>query len=729
MSNMQTCVFWISAVIGAAGTAHAQTATNSSGQSASPTSASSGGLDEIVVSATRRKENQQDVPIAVTAFTAESLQVKGITTTEDLQIATPGLSMTQETGASSPYIRGVGTANASTPGLEAPVATYVDGVYYPQNTGNVFAFNNVANVEVDRGPQGTLFGRNSTGGAIVVTTLDPQSTPAARGSIDYQNYKTVEGSFYVTGGLTSNVASDLAVYGIHQDEGFGRNLTTGASVDYQRLISARSKTIWTLTDDDRITFAFDGMENTSDIGVVVAAVPGSILLNGLSHIGGPNDTTQNTGPSSNTQTWTASVKYAHDYTWGSFSSLTAFHSEATHYLWNVNATNANILPADISDFSRSFQQEILFSGRGLGNKLLWTSGVFIYYADQGLNQFDSGSFIPPVNINSKGTETTDSYSAFGEATYSLTDKTSVTMGLRYTADERRYSAATTQLAGNVAPGSVVYDLGDKSFGDPSWRFAIDHKFTDDVMTYFRYDRGYKSGLFNLSDPGQPPVQPEKLDAYEVGVKSELLDRTVRANLAVFYYNYSNIQLGSAAGDGLNELLNAASAHIKGGELEIVYAPQISLGRLHFDAGVSYLDAKYENFPGGPIITPTGVGGNIETYGNLAGFTMIHAPKDTVSLGASYSIPIANNELGINANYYHNSGFFWQPDDSLRQPAYGVLNGQLSFGFGTDQKYRVRVFGKNLTNTHYAVWEIATTLGDIENEANPRTYGIGFDFKL
>jgi iron complex outermembrane recepter protein len=303
------------------------------------------------------------------------------------------------------------------------------------------------------------------------------------------------------------------------------------------------------------------------------------------------------------------------------------------------------------------------------------------------------------------------------------------LGTRYTVDERSYYTVTTQLPGNTDPGSAFDDTGSKTFSNPSWRAVVDHKFTDTIMTYVRFDRGYKSGLFNLSSPGQPPVEPEKLNAYEVGLKSEFLDRQIRVNLAAYYYDYTNIQLGSANELGQNELLNAASAHIKGGELETVFAPPLPFGHLEFTISPAYLNAKYENFPGGPVLTPTGVGGNIETYGNLAGDTMIHAPKYTLSASASYSIPVGNDELAASANYYHNSGFYWQPDDSLEQPAYHLINGEMSYAFGTDQRYRVRVFGKNLTNTHYALWAIATTLGDIEGEANPRTYGVGFDFKL
>jgi len=683
-------------------------------------------LQEVTVTATRRAENLENVPIAVTALTANSLQEMGISNTEGLQFVAPGLSMSRQLASASPFIRGVGSANASTPGLEDPVAVYVDGVYYPINDGNVFNFNNIENVQVLKGPQGTLFGRNATGGAIVVTTRDPQVEPEFDGSVSYGNYGTVETSEYATGGK-GDVAANIAVYAIHQADGFGKNLVTGDDVGFNRSGSVRTKVEWTPTSADVLLLAFDFGEDHSDIGNVTQIAPGNLGLDLQPPPANPQDTRTDENPFSHGRNWTASVKYSHAFDWGKVSSLSAFRDVTNAYGVSIDATPLNLLFTKTSDFSRSAQEEVLITGTA--GRLKWTTGTFIYGADQGLHLNIGDSPIPAINYFQTSIQDTRSYAAYAQGTYAITNDTNITAGARYTSDHRFANGDSVAGVGNsVPPGTVTLLVGNesKTWNSPTWRLAIDHQLSQDIMAYVSYDRGFKSGTYNTSSPQQPAVNPEKLDAYQAGLKSEILNHTLRVNLAGFYYKYRNIQLGSAASNGQNELLNAAAARIDGAELEVQAVPPTAFGHLGITSNVAYLDAVYTSFPNGPIYEPSMAGGNTSTYGNLSGKTAIHSPKWTAATAVSYSLPVGPGDYGVSANYYYSDSFFWDPDDILRQPAYRILNAETYYRFGPEERYRIRIFGNNLTRTAYETFGDGTAFSNLVSYAPPRTYGVGFD---
>ncbi|SCW80281.1 iron complex outermembrane recepter protein [Sphingobium faniae] len=705
-------------------------AVDSVANDAVPETQRASGLEDIIVTAQRSEARLQDVPIAVTAITATALANKGITSTLALEVSTPGLQVSRQSQALSPYIRGIGTQYASIPGLEAPVALYVDGVYYPNNAGNVLSFNSIQRVEVLKGPQGTLFGRNSTGGLISVTTRDPSVDTMVEGKLSYGNYDTVEGSLYATTGV-GNVAMDIAVDGVHQGNGFGRNVTTGKDIERQRSISVRSKLRWEASDSDVLTAAFDWTKDRSDMGLAMTGAPGSILLDGLPGERPNYSRGERYDPALDLTAWTASLRYEHSFDWGTLTSTTAYRDEKDVYDWDVDGTPFPILPVISGNYSRSFQQEFLFTGKA--DRFNWTAGVFIFDAQQGNNVFIYSDVIPEANRNLQGEQNTRSYSAFAQATYELTSRTNITGGFRYTIDRRNLNGTVTALAGNpVSAGTVLEtELTDnkKTFKNPSWRLTIDHKLTEDVMVYGRYDRGFKSGVYNVSVIGAPAINPEKLDAFEIGLKSELFDHLLRFNAAAFHYKYSGIQLGTVDGSGTSQVINAAAAKLKGFEVEAVLAPRVDFGHLEFNAGVSVLDAHYKSFPDGPFNTPNPAGGNTQSSADLSGNRLPHAPKFTLTLGADFSVPIGAGTFGASANYYYNDGFYWEPDQSFVEPSYDVINAQIYYAFGAEEQFRIRAFGRNLGNTHYGIAGFASAVGNMYSYAAPRTYGVGFNFKF
>jgi iron complex outermembrane receptor protein len=249
------------------------------GQTApSQTAVGSSALEEITVTAQRKSQNLQDVPIAITALTAEALAQSGIRGTTDLVAATPGLSISGFQHGAKIFLRGVGTPSII-PGDEASIASYVDGIYIGTSYSAAMQFNNIARVEVLKGPQGTLFGRNASGGLINVITQDPTAGLSGHASVDYANYQTPSARLYVSGG-TDTVAGDVAGYVIHQGTGWGHNLISGQEVNFQREAGVRSKWVWHATEEDKLTLIADWQQSHSDQGFSRTDLPGSIYSSG-----------------------------------------------------------------------------------------------------------------------------------------------------------------------------------------------------------------------------------------------------------------------------------------------------------------------------------------------------------------------------------------------------------------------------------------------------------------
>ncbi len=243
--------------------------------------------------------------------------------------------------------------------------------------------------------------------------------------------------------------------------------------------------------------------------------------------------------------------------------------------------------------------------------------------------------------------------------------------------------------------------------------------------YASYSRGFKSGVYNLTNPLDPVVEPEKLDAYEVGFKSELFDRTLRINAAAFYYKYSNIQLTIIKG-GAQTLINAAKAEVKGAEAEMEWAP---VSGLLFHGGMQYIDGEYTDFPLTPVTTlnPTFPFGVTTTPTATKGLPLIRSPKFSANASVDYSVPVGSSELGFNVSYQYSGSFAFEPDGRLKQPSYSLVNG--SVRLKVDDAFTVRLWGRNLFDKRYYIQKTSTFLGDLQNPGLGRQYGVsvGYEF--
>lgn len=702
-------------------------------QAAQPQEADESGIGDIIVTATRREERLQNVPIAISAFGAAELEAAGAENVQDLAAVTPGLTISNQSAGITPFIRGVGAVD-NTVGQEGAVAVYVDGVYYPSVYASLFSFNNIQRIEVLKGPQGTLFGRNATGGLIHVFTLDPKQQRTMSGSVSFGNYETVRAQAYVSGGITSDVAIDLAVLKSYQGEGFGRNVTRGNDVGFAGDDTAiRSKLVWTPSSGTEIKLAGDySLTEHSDLGSAKTFLPGSVsTLDGIGRIGDFHDVRGGAYEFIETEQWGASLNITQDLGGPSLVSLSAIRDTKVTQNFDNDATPIVFLDAYIdAQFTRTYMQELQLQSDP-SSPVRWILGGF--FLD------DSSEFGDPLGLGLIGGAVgtgvliknkikTRSYSVFGETTVPLGASTSITAGLRWTFDKRSISGRTDVLDSSSPDGNIILSIPSvsQSFNEnkPTWRLVLDHKFTDDIFVYASYNRGFKSGNFNTVSAADAPFRSETVDAYEVGLKSQILDNRLRFNAAAFYYSYSNLQLSVLSGSFLSTT-NAANSTIMGIDLdgEAAITDQF---RVRF--GAAFLDTKFDEFPNAQCSRREPSGMTVQFACDAGGNDLTRSPRTTFNISPSYELETDAGRFNATMNYSYNSGFFWEPDNRLKEPSYSLLSAQIGWTDPTDT-YGLKLYGKNLTNTEYTLWTVAFALGDEYAAAPPRTYGVELSFKF
>lgn len=698
-----------------------------------------GGLAEIIVTAQKRSENLQEVPIAITAVTADSLATAGVSNIESLSASVPGMTITRQSAATMIYLRGIGTTGGQS-GQEGAVATFVDGVYQPSMSGSTFSFNNIERIEVLKGPQGTLYGRNATGGAVNVITRDPSYDATAKFDIGYGNRNTVEASAYVSGGLSDTVAIDIAGLYNNVIDGFGRNTITGGKVNTRRDWGVRSKLLFEPSEQTKIILAGDYSQNSGSYGVSFNPVVGTMqtLLGPVTaDYGNRYNVRSDVDPSLNTENWGFSGRIQQAIGGLTLTSITSYRKLDQFQNLDLDAGPLPLAEANLQETNSVFTQELQLAN-GKSSSLQWIVGLFYLNGKAGYDPFDlrgqAFGFDPTLAalgadgqyINDE--QKTKSYAIFGQATYALSDRVNITAGARYTIDERKldYDFFFTAPA---APGGLIpvaSGIKKETFKEPTWRLALDYKVTDDVLLYGSYSRGFKSGVYNLTSPLDAVVKPEKLDAFEIGLKNELFDRTLRLNLAGFYYKYSNIQLTIIRG-GAQTLINAAKAEVKGAEAEIQWAPTEGLV---LNGGLQYIDGEYTDFPLTPVTTlnPVFPFGVITTPTATKGLPLIRTPKFSANLTADYTLDVGGgDELGFNVAYQYSGSYAFEPDGRLRQKAYSLVNGSVRYKL--DDAVTLRLWGRNIFDKKYYSQVTSTFLGDLQNVAFGRQYGfsIGYEF--
>ncbi|MDB5579225.1 MAG: hypothetical protein JWR80_4401 [Bradyrhizobium sp.] len=717
------------------------------------------GIGEIIVTANRRAENQQSVPITISAFKGETLTALGVRSTVDLPQLTPGLNLTRTLAGSNTFLRGVGTTNSGYT-TESPVATYIDGLYLPNAAASAFNFNNIERIEVLKGPQGTLYGRNTTGGLVQVITKDPGDVASLDVSAGYGNYDTTQLNFYGSTPIATNLAGNIAVNFTDQADGWYRNIFLNTDAFKYKDVGVQGKLKWTPGPDTKVTLRGFYDRVRSDQGNFAGVFPGSLGIDGTPYLGKGNFASRIT-PFVRQRQANVSLKVEQGLGFATLSSITGYIDNKSSSQSVQNGivgqpiTGQSAVNIGIPARAKTFSQELQLASNASTSKLQWIAGLFYYHDDTHVATEVYSTCVgatcagTPVPTRTAGFQKTRSYSAYGEGTYSITSSTRLTLGLRYTRDQKSLSGLAEPLPGRPntpasLPATAVLHPGDPFAGNPSgidtdvnfakltYKAVLAQDLSSDVHLYASFNRGFKSGGFNPISFTNPPSKPETLDDYEIGVKSELFDRMLRLNVAGFYYDYRDIQLRSTAPPappGGSILFNAASAHIKGVDADFVFAPARGFT---ISGGLEYLDARYASFPGGTCVTPRPVGGAVlggtaSTPCDLTGKRPPSSPRFSYNFGPSYTFSTAIGSFTATANDGYKSSYFWDLDNRIKQKSFHLVNASVTWT-ANDHRFSVQVFAKNINNAYYATSGSEGTGGnDVYLPGAPRTYGATLRF--
>jgi iron complex outermembrane recepter protein len=685
-------------------------------------------LETIMVQAQRRAENLQEVPIAVTAISAEDLANSNVTNSRELGVVAPSFVASDVGGWATPTLRGIGQP-ATGPGIESPVAIYVDGVYQAAIiTGNI-DFNNVAAVEVVAGPQGTLFGRNATAGIVQIRTKDPSHELSGNASLGYGNYQTATASAYVTGGITDTIAANLSVNLRYQDHGYGVNLATGSEVDYTNFVAFRSTWLFTPSDELKIRLSGDfGRMTTAPSNPLV---PGSVPIGSTTPVFLPPHVSE--GPINPINAvkqggLTATINYdLGPLTLNSISSYRDSRSNQDGEGSTIADPNWALHLAIYEPHTQISQELQLASAPGAS--INWTVGAFYFYERSGWNPALAGGnfYVGGTPFSALGFDVdnkTQSGALYAQATKEILPSTDLTLGARYTKEKRDFSSNSFAQDPVIGPTGYTFLSKSKTFNAPTWRVALDHKFSDTLMGYISYNRGFKSGEFDPLTGNL--VSPEKLDAYELGLKSQLLDDHLRINTSAFWYKYRNMQVSSFV-EGFPALENGAASRLYGLDLD---AQARVTTHLTVNLGLALLHSEFTEFPSAVSAYPNPntdstipPGGDLYVPGGVdaAGKQLAKAPHAVVNLGGTYRVPMGTHSLSFTALDSYNSGWFAEPDNRLRQGAYNLLNANVAWE--TAHGFTLTFWGSNLTNKAVASFLASNSFGDDTQYQDPRTYGV------
>ncbi len=737
--------------------ASAQTAAASTPPAAAPAAEDTvtQGLQEVVVTAQKRSERAQNVPVAITSMSASRLASAGVTDTISLKELTPALDFNTNLGGfGQPRIRGIGTS-ATGPGIENPVATYVDGVYIGTSTGAIFQLADVQQVDVLKGPQGTLFGRNATGGVIQVTTKDPTQDFHADVQAHYGDYQSWGGSAYLAGGIANGLSVSIAGLYDEQDKGFARNLYDGKEVQKGWNYGLRGKIRWDGGDGTTVTLAGDYAQlHQSDPAIRTYQ---GLTIAGTPTPGGKRDIDVDVDPINETKQGGAMLNVTHDFDSVQLVSISAYRKAQLYVNIDADQTPANLLDFNELQRDQQFTQEVQLVSTGsgpfkwvLGAYYMWSRGQYDPLNTEGI--LACGYACANMLISQDVTQTLNSYAAFAQGTYQIDSTTNLTGGLRYTSDHRQMDESetitTTPFFGAPTIVNVNPPTATKTFPKLTWRLSVDHRFSPEVMAYASYNRGFKSGSFQPDSFPPQILQPETVDAYEVGLKTDLADNTIRINVSAFYYNYKNLQANQII-QGQLYVYNAPGSINYGLDADLAFKASRNLT---FTAGGAWLHARYKSgfdtpFWSVPIPNAASdanpffhaVGGNsvIQCVAGTSYTGTVFAPCDashnrlqntpdyTLNAGFNYDVELDKGKLDFDGNVYHNGGYFDDPQNRLKQKAYTLLDGSITYSV---DRYFVRLWGKNLTNAFYTEQQNALDVGDNRVAAPPRTFGVTAGFK-
>ncbi|MCL4790640.1 MAG: TonB-dependent receptor [Gammaproteobacteria bacterium] len=724
-----------------------------------------GALDEVVVTARRVEESLQETPISVTALSADDMELRSIANVRDVVPYVPNLSAPagyNGGGDGYYYIRGVGQNDFST-AFDPGVGVYVDGIYLGRTSGATFELLDTERIEVLRGPQGTLFGRNTIGGAINVVSARPADEFGATAEMKFgeRDLWQVKGS--VEGPLADTVNGKISMLYKEQD-GWGKRLVDGQTLGDIEDFGAHG--MLDMQVSEQLSIAITGDYTRGRGTAALQTTPGADMT-GLSPFfipvpqgdvgAGIPDINADISPSrfrtwadadtvNDLDVWGLSLVVDRDFGAANLKSITGYRNleqtSGADYDVTRFATYNDIIPIDQDQFSQEFQ----LSGLAFDDRLKWLAGIYYYNEDvDQTNAINLGATGPggwiaggvpggpiPAVVDAplpldRGQIVTSkqnilpeitSWALFGQATYKITERLSGTFGLRYTDEEKEqtYKFMLFNSIPGFAPFGFPFPMGEfpafpettvkKSWDSTDIRAGLEFQVREDILLYTSYAEGFRSGGFN-SRPVTDQIDsfnPENLWTVEAGIKSELWDGRARVNLAAFYTEYDDIQLNVIEG-GFFNIKNAGNAEMSGIELEVTARVTDAFD---VNASLGYLDNELKD-----------VDPNAAAFGITNANELPMAPDLTFNLGGQYTWNLGNRgSLTARADYAYQdeSWSFVDNEPGNLMPSSNVVNLRLAWN-SSDDRYTVAVYGLNVTDDKYL-----TFAQDVRQQAGTPGFG-------
>ncbi len=720
-------------------------------------------LEEIIVTAQKREQSLQEVPIAISAFTNFQLDARGITSIKDLGHAVPGLQFTDLAGYNLIYLRGVGT-DAFIPAADPSIATYLDGVYFPSAHNMVQSFGALERIEVLRGPQGTLFGRNSTGGAISIFTRAPGPEPEVSVQASYARFDDIKSRAHVSLPLGDSVAASFSGFYNREDNYY--KLDNGDKELPQEIgKGGRVRLALSPADNFRVVLTgllarYSGTSTTTSVNTAPSNLGRLLTI--------PEETreyvvTADSTPSltTDTQAWYGEATWT--LPWVDLKLLGSHYDiDASDYVYDYDGSARPIATYGAeSDYQTVDTAELQFTsndGTFGSSWLQWVAGAYylrseggydpgyLSLADSVVNLQTVIDALPPLlqnilnplpiptqlRFNFTGLIGAESYSGYLQATANVTDWLNVTAGGRYQEETRKLIRSDVAIQG-IDRSLISWTPRESTVTNFSPRVVVDIKPLDNLMLYASYAQGFKSATYNIINIYLPPdyVKPEEVTSYEVGFKSDLFERSLRFNVAAFESEIQDLQTGfvSLTTGGAINFENAGEARIRGIEFDATAIPfsRWNPGLL-LTVGGSWLDATYTDYVGGSGYNEnTGLS---YSNGNFTGNRVVRTPKFSGSATLSQVIDVSSGAFEIGVDYYYNSGFYYLAQNSANsfEDSYRIVNGRISY-LHAPWNLRVTVFGENLIDERYRLAQFHTDFGRADTLAPPVTAGVRLNWEF
>jgi iron complex outermembrane receptor protein len=714
-----------------------------------------GEVDELIVTARRREENAQDVPIALTVLGAETIEKTGAYNIQLLTQLAPSLQF----GSFNPRntqvnIRGLGNnTGLANDGLEAGVGIYVDQVYYSRPAAATFDLLDIERVEILRGPQGTLFGKNTTAGALNITTRAPTFANEAQGELTIGDYGYLQAKASVSGALIDDQLAGRLSISSTRREGLVENVTTGEDVNDQNNLALRVGLLWTPSETFQLRLTGDYNRQQTDCCLLVFAGVGTslkpaasqyaALAAGLGYTPASLDpfdrkTDSNAEAHANQEIGGLSAVADRDLGKVTLTTIAAWRYWSWDPANDADFTRLRIVErSENADEQTQGSLEFRLASNG-SNTLDYVAGLYAFWQDidaEGVSLYGAeatywllspalpSNLVDGYRSDFQADSTTKSYAAFGQVTWNVTDRLSITPGLRYTYEEKdaRYvgtvsgglaTANPTLLGYKAALARAQAYTAEDSDGSFSGQINVAWKPVQGLLVYGNYARGFKSGGLNLAGlpvdgAGNPVldravIKPEETTTVEAGLKSQIFDGRLTANLAIFRSETTDYQANvvDTAGGALRTYLdNINEVRSQGVEVDLRLSP---IGGFTAYTSVSYTDAKYVDYKNGPC--PLELISAATTACDLSGKALSGVSKWAVSSGAEYDFPVTLGALdgeaylGVEASY--RSSYFSSASDSKYSLIDGFTLVNLRAGFRPNDHWDVFVWARNVTDEDY-----------------------------